>query len=193
MPAERMTVARLARELKALSTRMEERFDRVDARFDRVDARFEQVDTRFEQVDTRFEQVDARFEQVDARLQQVDARLQQVDARFEQFDGRLQQVDARFEQFDDRLQQVDDRFERQRQDIHRDLEEFATRIETSFRISLEGMEAKLDAALDDTREQKRRLDLIESTNAEEHRLIRAQIDDLESKLQARRRSRRRPS
>ena len=96
------------------------------------------------------------------RVEQLSAR---IDARFEQIDTRFEQVDARFQQF-------------------------ADKIIGAFRISLEGMEAKLDAALDGTREQARRLDVFERDNTEEHRLMQAQIDDLDSRVRPRRRPRR---
>ncbi len=98
-----------------------------------------------------------------------------------------------FAQVDERFAQIDARFEQQRLEFHSDLEKFADDIKRAFNVSLEGMQAKLDAALDDTREQRRRLDLFERQNAEDHRLMQAQIDDLDSRLPPRRGGRRRPS
>lgn len=87
------------------------------------------------------------------------------------------------------LAQVNKRFDT----LGTDLEQFADKITTEFKINLERMEAKLDSALDDTREQARRLDVFERANAEEHRLMQAQIDDVDSRLPPRRTPRRRPS
>jgi septation ring formation regulator EzrA len=123
MANDRMALAMVANELRALSKRVEDGFAQVGDRFAQVDERFAQVDARFAQVDARFEQ-------------------------------------------------------------------FADKIITAFKINLERMEAKLDAALDDTREQKRRLDAFERRNTEEHRLMQAQIDDLDARLPPRRRPRR---
>ncbi len=138
------------------------------------------------------DQVEALSERVDNLSIRVDQRFEQVDQRFEQVDQRFEQVDQRFEQVDQRFDQVDQRFDRLRADIRSDFEEFVRRIEHSFKVSLEGMEAKLNAALDGNREQARRLDVFEGTNAGEHRLMQAQIDDLNVRVQARSR-RRRPS
>jgi len=70
------------RDLAALETRF-------DARFDQVDARLEQMDTRLDQVDARFEQVDARFEQIDGRFDLVDGRFAQTADRFDQMERHI--------------------------------------------------------------------------------------------------------
>jgi hypothetical protein len=117
---------------------------------------------------------------------QVEQLSAQVNARFAQVDDRFAQVDARFAQVDARFAEMETRF-------HATFEQFAEKIVTAFKINLERMEAKLDVALDDTREQKRRLDGFERTNTEEHRLLQAQIDDVDSRLPPGRTPRRRPS
>jgi chromosome segregation ATPase len=128
-------------------------------------------------------------ERVEKGFAQVDQRFAQVDQRFEQIEQRFTRIDQRFARIDQRFAQADERLD----GFRIDLEQFADRIITEFKINLERMEAKLDAALDDTREQTRRLDVFERTNAEEHRLMQAQIDDLDSRLPPRRTPRRRPS
>ena len=45
----------------------------------RIDARFEQVDARFEQVDTRFDHIDARLDLIDGRFSQHDDRFDQLE------------------------------------------------------------------------------------------------------------------
>jgi DNA repair exonuclease SbcCD ATPase subunit len=118
------------------------------------------------------ERVEKGFAQVDERFAQVDERLAQVDERFAQMHQRFTETDSRSRTL---------------------LEQFEERIVTAFKINLERMEAKLDAALDDTRDQKRRLDVFERANAEEHRLMQAQIDDVDARLPRRRTPRRHPS
>jgi hypothetical protein len=124
---------------------------------------------------------------VGAIAKQLQDLSDRMGESFAQVDGRFAQMDARFEQ-------VDARFEQQSRQFHTDLEEFAEQIKNAFKVSLEGMEAKLDAALDVTREQARRLGVLERVNADEHRLMQAQIQELDAELQShRRRGRRRPS
>jgi len=132
MAGERMTVARLAKNLNELS--------------ERVDALSAQMDQRFEQVDRRFEQVDRRFDTLRADILA---------------------------------------------DNNASLEKFADRIERRVQILLEGMKGEFKAALDRTTANTERLDTFERVNAEEHRLMQAQIDDLDAKRQSR--PRRRPS
>jgi uncharacterized protein YukE len=74
------------RDLAALETRFDARFDQVDARLEQMDTRLDQVDARLDQVDARFEQVDARFEQIDGRFDLVDGRFTQTDDRFDQME-----------------------------------------------------------------------------------------------------------
>jgi hypothetical protein len=116
----------------------------------------------------------------------LESLSQRVEEAFAQVDARFAQVDARFAQVDARFAQTEATF-------HADLELFAEKITHAFKVNLERMEAKLDAALDGTREQKRRLDTFERTNAAEHQLMQTQIDDLDSRLPPRRGPRRRPS
>jgi hypothetical protein len=71
------------------------------------------------------------------------------------------------------------------------LEQVEARIITAFKIALQRMVAKLG----DRRHlgARRPLDLFEQTNADEHRLMPAQIDELDSRLPPRRTPRRGPS
>jgi len=69
--------------------------------------------------------------------------------------------------------------ERKHEEIGRDLE-----------VEQETGRPDLDAALDDAREQKRRLDAFDRRNTDEHRLMQTQIDDVDSRLPPRRRPRR---
>ena len=102
--ARREEVAMVLKELRALRTEMDQRFEQVDQRFEQVDQRFEQVDQRFEQVraemDQRFEQVDQRFEQVDQRFEQVEARIdafrEEVNQRFDEVFQALDRLGGRW-------------------------------------------------------------------------------------------------
>ena len=101
---------------------------------------------------------------------------------FQRVDARFEQVDHRFEQMDRRFVRDDERFESLLRKIDHDFEAFAARIEHRFQVIVERLEAKFELLIDWIQEQKRRLDSHEIRNAEEHRLMQAQIDDLNARL-----------
>ena len=66
---------RTERDMRALRTDVDERFNRVDERFNRVDERFNRVDERFNRVEERFNRVEERFNRVDERFDRIDERF----------------------------------------------------------------------------------------------------------------------
>lgn len=123
----------------------------------------------------------------------VDERFEQVDRRFEQIDHRFEQIDRRFDEVDRRFESVDRRFDTFREEIRQDLEAFAVRIENRVVMLLENMKDNFRAAFDLTIATAERLDRFERSHAEEHRLIQAQIDDLDRRIPPPRRRGRRSS
>jgi hypothetical protein len=65
-----------------------------------------------------------------------------------------ERIDRRFEDVDRRFDGVDRRFDQ----LHVDLEKFSEDIKLHFKVALEGMDQKLDAALDRIAHQELRLD-----------------------------------
>lgn len=109
-----------------------------------------------------------------------------IAALSERIDGRFDDVDRRFEDVDRRFDDVHRRFDQMRVD----LEKFSEDIKLHFKVALEGMDQKLDAALDRTAHQELRLDAFDKRNETEHRLMRTQIAELDVELQRRRPRRR---
>jgi predicted nuclease with TOPRIM domain len=171
MANERMTVAILAKELRGLSKRVEEGFAQVDERFAKVDARFERLEARFDGLEARFDGLEARFDGLEARFDGLEARFDGLEARFDGLEAR----------FDDLVSGIDAK-----------LDGFATRIEQRFHVLMEGVQTDFKGTSDLARATDERLLRHEHENAEEHRLMQAQIDDLDSRLPPRR-GRRRPS
>lgn len=75
------------RDLDALETRMNMRFERVEDRFGDVDRRFIDVDRRFIEVNRRFDEVDRRFIEMDRRFDRVDQRFDEIERRFDRVEG----------------------------------------------------------------------------------------------------------
>jgi uncharacterized membrane protein YccC len=123
-------------------------------------------------------------------LRRLSAR---VEEGFAQVDGRFAQVDARFETIDRRFEAVDRRFDQLRAEVRSDLEEFADRIEGRFQFLMEQVRTDFKAAIDRITANTEQFAQFKREHAEEHRLIHAQIDDLDSRLPPRRGTRRRPS
>jgi predicted nuclease with TOPRIM domain len=60
----------ISREVGALRTEMQNRFEEVNGRFDEVNGRFEEVNGRFEKVDSRFGEVNSRFDRLEAEMRE---------------------------------------------------------------------------------------------------------------------------
>jgi hypothetical protein len=67
------------RDLDALETRMNMRFELVDEKFVEVDRRFDEMNRRFVEVDRRFDQIDHRFDQIDHRFDQTERHFDRVE------------------------------------------------------------------------------------------------------------------
>ena len=98
------TMIRLEEQVKALDTKIDQRFEVVDQRFEVVDQRFKALDAKVDQrfdvlkseMDQRFEVVDQRFEVVDQRFKALDAKVDQLRS---EIDRRFNDVDRRFNLF----------------------------------------------------------------------------------------------
>ena len=77
------------RDLDAMETRM-------NMRFERVDEKFVEVDRRFDEMDRRFVEVDRRFDGIDRRLGGIDRRLDLMDNRFDRIEHQLAELPREF-------------------------------------------------------------------------------------------------
>lgn len=148
-----------------LAKELRELSERVEARFDHLESRFDDLESRFDGLGSRFEGLESRFDGLESRFNGLEARFDGLEARF---DDPENGIDAK-------------------------LERFASRIERRFQVIMEGVQKDFTGTTDLAKATGEHLLRHERENAEEHRLIQAQIDDLDSRLPPRRTPRRRPS
>lgn len=80
-PATRKLVRLVRDELKsdvrALSRKMDSRFDEVSSRFNETESRFAKVDSRFDEIKSLFAKMDSRFDQFEAEHFRAQALLEE--------------------------------------------------------------------------------------------------------------------
>ena len=123
----------------------------------------------------------------------MDAGFARVDERFAQVAERFARVDERFDGLEARVDSLEARFDKLENNIEAKLEAFAERIEERFQVVIEGLRSDFQIVIDRTKATDERLSKHVRDNAEEHRLMQARVDELDSRIPPRRHPRRRPS
>jgi hypothetical protein len=116
-----------------------------------------------------------------------------MDEGFARVDEGFARVDERFDGLEARVDRPEARFDRLENNIDAKLEAFAERVEERFQVVVKGLRSDFQIVIDRTKATDERLSKHVRDNAEEHRLMQARVDELDSRIPPRRHPRRRPS
>jgi len=91
----KMTLEKLAQEMRRGFAGIDKRFLAVDRRFDEVDKKFDGIDKKFDEIDKKFGKIDKKFERIDAKIdEKVDSLARAVKVGFDEFGERFDRFEC---------------------------------------------------------------------------------------------------